>query len=494
MPLWADNEYDLLLREYESQISEARKNDDDKKLGDMISGRMSTFYNLKMADSVTTHFEDDMAELKHIKQWNAYYDVWTCYINTLIYYSFNKNMALREVQQMFNDAMERNNSYGQGIAYYTMGSVYLNMNHLEESAAAFRKSINLLLKQEQPPVYTPEVFSYLGDVLNEQEKFDDLQKLTIEWETFNHQFLKAYPQLNQDYQSILWFYYHIACAQAAIGQNRLEDAEASVKLAEENRGDDDSYETLQWLVTKAQLRLKQGRYTEALELNTRRLNLVPQNEDKGVYLSVARQRGEILTCLHRYEESSALYHDMYQIIYASEFEADISEMTLYAKKKLPIGFVKATDVLHTGMPITVRSLEGDMDLTVEDDLIIMIGVKGEVYPNRLEKFQRSNTVLDEKYDYDKYALEKNYIPTIKNRLTGQNHLLTDFAHVCIPKGEVKIYVKELTKGVKVFTAWDKEKYMLGKPGDYLAVRCDDLHDVYIIERKIFGMTYEKVDN
>ena len=188
------------------------------------------------------------------------------------------------------------------------------------------------------------------------------------------------------------------------------------------------------------------------------------------------------------------YHDMYQIIYASEFEADISEMTLYAKKKLPIGFVKATDVLHTGMPITVRSLEGDMDLTVEDDLIIMIGVKGEVYPNRLEKFQRSNTVLDEKYDYDKYALEKNYIPTIKNRLTGQNHLLTDFAHVCIPKGEVKIYVKELTKGVKVFTAWDKEKYMLGKPGDYLAVRCDDLHDVYIIERKIFGMTYEKVDN
>ncbi len=188
------------------------------------------------------------------------------------------------------------------------------------------------------------------------------------------------------------------------------------------------------------------------------------------------------------------YHDMYQIIYASEFEADISEMTLYAKKKLPIGFVKATDVLHTGMPITVRSLEGDMDLTVEDDLIIMIGVKGEVYPNRLEKFQRSNTVLDEKYDYDKYALEKNYIPTIKNRLTGQNHLLTDFAHVCIPKGEVKIYVKELTKGVKVFTAWDKEKYMLGKPGDYLAVRCDDLHDVYIIERKIFGMTYEKVEN
>ena len=310
MPLWADNEYDLLLREYESQISEARKNDDDKKLGDMISGRMSTFYNLKMADSVTTHFEDDMAELKHIKQWNAYYDVWTCYINTLIYYSFNKNMALREVQQMFNDAMDRENSYGQGIAYYTMGSVYLNMNNLEESADAFRKSINLLLQQEQPPVYTPEVFSYLGDVLNEQEKYDDLQKLTIEWEAFNHQFLKVYPQLPADYQNILWFYYHIACTQAAIGQNRLEDAETSMMLAEDTRGDDDSFETLQWMMTKAQLRLKQGRYAEALALNTHRMKLIPQNEDKGVFLSVARQRGEILTCLHRYEESSNLYREM----------------------------------------------------------------------------------------------------------------------------------------------------------------------------------------
>ena len=220
MPLRADD-YSKTWNQYEREIAKARHNDDDKKLGDLLSGRMSTYYNLKMADSITIHFEEVMAELKHIKQWNNYYDVWTCYINTLIYYSFNKNLALREVQQMFNDAMERKNEYGQGIAYYTMGSVYLNMNHLDESAAAFQKSIKLLLQQTPPPVYTPEVFSYLGDVLNEQEKYDDLQKLTVEWEEFIPQFVKAYPQLNQDYQNILWFYYHIACAQAAIGQNRL---------------------------------------------------------------------------------------------------------------------------------------------------------------------------------------------------------------------------------------------------------------------------------
>lgn len=35
--------------------------------------------------------------------------------------------------------------------------------------------------------------------------------------------------------------------------------------------------------------------------------------------------------------------------------------------------------------------------------------------------------------------------------------------------------------------------MLGKQGDYLAVRADDLHDVYVIEREIFGKTYQEVD-
>ena len=47
--------------------------------------------------------------------------------------------------------------------------------------------------------------------------------------------------------------------------------------------------------------------------------------------------------------------------------------------------------------------------------------------------------------------------------------------------------------MKVFTEWDEEKYMLGNEGDYLAVRKDDIHDVYIIEKNIFRKTYEESD-
>ena len=32
----------------------------------------------------------------------------------------------------------------------------------------------------------------------------------------------------------------------------------------------------------------------------------------------------------------------------------------------------------------------------------------------------------------------------------------------------------------------------GAEDDYLAVRCDDLHDIYIVEKEIFAETYEEV--
>ena len=34
--------------------------------------------------------------------------------------------------------------------------------------------------------------------------------------------------------------------------------------------------------------------------------------------------------------------------------------------------------------------------------------------------------------------------------------------------------------------------MLGKPDDYLTVRSDDEHDIYVVERDIFFKSYDEV--
>ena len=187
------------------------------------------------------------------------------------------------------------------------------------------------------------------------------------------------------------------------------------------------------------------------------------------------------------------YFDHCQIIYAKEYDIDLTDMHSFVKKPIPLGYVEAKDVLPLGTPITIRTLEGDVDLVVEEELIIMVGIKGEVYPNRRERFVRTYEATQRPYHEceDHTHCDLLYEPTIHDRSTGEVMKLIDHAKVCIASGGAHIHAKELTERVKVFTAWDAEKYMLGKPGDYLAVRCDDKHDIYVVERDIFFKTYEE---
>ncbi len=170
-------------------------------------------------------------------------------------------------------------------------------------------------------------------------------------------------------------------------------------------------------------------------------------------------------------------------------------MKSYVNKQVQMCYVAATDIMPLGTPITIRTMEGDVDMAVDQDLIIMIGVKGEVHPNRRQNFERSYEVTDEPYCTDETHSHRNmvYRPTIRNRQTGEVMQLIDYAKVCITRGITYIHAKELTKRVKVFTVWDEEKYMLGKPGDFLAVRCEDKHDIYVVERDIFSKTYDEID-
>lgn len=186
------------------------------------------------------------------------------------------------------------------------------------------------------------------------------------------------------------------------------------------------------------------------------------------------------------------YFDSFEIIYAESYKPDYTDMKKYAKRRLPMAYVKAADILAVGTPVTIRTLEGDLDMTVEDDLYIMIGLKGDVHPNRRKSFEEAYHTLEETQSWKDYMRKTEYAPVIKDRTSGKDMRLTDYAHSCIPTGEVHIYARPLEKGVKVFTAWDKERYMLGKPGDYLAVSCDDEQDIYVIERDLFLKSYNEM--
>ena len=53
-----------------------------------------------------------------------------------------------------------------------------------------------------------------------------------------------------------------------------------------------------------------------------------------------------------------------------------------------------------------------------------------------------------------------------------------------------IYAVALECRTKVFNPYNNGEYFVGRQGDFLAIRKDDLKDIYIIRKDIFYESYE----
>lgn len=181
------------------------------------------------------------------------------------------------------------------------------------------------------------------------------------------------------------------------------------------------------------------------------------------------------------------YYETFTVIDCTINGPDLTDMEIYKKRPSVQGYVKCTDIFKKGTPVIVRTLRCDMDnLLSDDDLYIVIGIKGDVHPIFKDKFLKGYEATEEPF-----AIETQYFPHIIDKNTGSIVDLKPYAKKCISTGEVYIYAKPLSKTTKLFTLWDRDTYMLGKPGDYLAVREDDENDAYIVSKDIFELTYKK---
>lgn len=196
---------------------------------------------------------------------------------------------------------------------------------------------------------------------------------------------------------------------------------------------------------------------------------------------------------------SSKIHDYYykcKWIYASEYGRDKKEEILnypkYFKKHIPWAVIKTTQIVPYGEKMLVKSLENESGvvITASEDVYIMIGVRGEVYDISREKFEKTYEMTDE--DLDIFAMMTDYLPEVTALEGGEFISLDDKAKLCYPLKGNGIFARKLTVRTKVFGNYGNGDYFLGNAGDYLAIRCDDLSDIYIIQNKIFVDTYEEM--
>ncbi len=181
------------------------------------------------------------------------------------------------------------------------------------------------------------------------------------------------------------------------------------------------------------------------------------------------------------------YFEKYEVIYAKDTTLSMEGMKYYEKQPQKLGYVKLTDVFPLHTMVEIRTLEGDVNIRLDDDKYLMIGIEGEIYPITKEKLENSYRETG-----DAYVRNFEYPPSVKDCYSGEKKDVLSYATEVVSTGKARIYARPLTGYIKLFTAWDDEKYYSGSPGDYIAVREDDPHDIYIIKGRLFDQLYSEI--
>lgn len=185
------------------------------------------------------------------------------------------------------------------------------------------------------------------------------------------------------------------------------------------------------------------------------------------------------------------YFDSFRIIYAKDIEVNLAEFALYGRCKEPICYLETNELFQPGARISLRNHYGSTEFTVEEGTCITMERDGTVHAMSREIFEKYMEATMQPLSAD-YCEKMEYEPVIKNLMNGNSYVLTEHCKMAVPKDAFRIYVKELDKSVKLFPKWNADKYMLGMPGDYLAVSEDDLHNVFIEQKVNFDKKFQRI--
>ena len=163
-------------------------------------------------------------------------------------------------------------------------------------------------------------------------------------------------------------------------------------------------------------------------------------------------------------------------------------METFSRRPIPWGYVYAKELFEPGQQITIRTINGDEEVSVDEDTILTIAPKGEVYMSSEAEFKRRYRFYP---DWSYHLREAEYRPTIK--LQKERRVISPMksAHVCVPKGSYQIQARQLDHKVKLFRDEAEDTYLLGREGDYLVEISEEPSQFTVMERELFEKTYHR---
>ena len=293
-------------------IKEAQRQKKPDSEGEARVFKMTLLYNTDLNDSLFLQAPATLEFLRTHQSWKNYYETWSLLVNGYNFAGMT-NTGLKEAKEMYDDAKERDDTYGMGMAYYSMGNVYANMYNDEEAANSYKRSISLLTAIKPAPLQLSDIFAYYCDILENQHDYETINKVTNQWKTFLDEYYAEKKSKSEAETANRWAYYYLACAQAAIGEGDYEKASEMLNEVQKRTFSTESFLYMRWLYYRAELCRLQGFYDEGIALNDRRMRMLDDTSDKTEAFRVRLQRAQLFEALGRYKEAAQLYYEMYVI-------------------------------------------------------------------------------------------------------------------------------------------------------------------------------------
>ena len=301
----------LSMRTLDEWIADAHKDKDEWSESVARQNKVVDYYNQAKYDSVRITAQEAMDFCRDKKGLTRkFFEAW--HLTICSYHAQGQyNTAIREGRQMHEEAILKNDLFGQSMAYYNMGNVYYTMRHFRQSVEALEQSVRLLQREDSSESVLLEVYPYYGDALEAMKDYKKLDEMTQEWGKHVEHFGKN--NQNQLDMPPVYANYYIGRTQALLGLGRTNEARQALRDAEKNISDSTTFEWLYLLYYNAELARRDGRYDEALRLNAERLKLSHVIIDKPTMIPIHLQRADILYSAGRYKEAAEMYKQVYHL-------------------------------------------------------------------------------------------------------------------------------------------------------------------------------------
>lgn len=242
----------------------------------------------------------------HHNMWERYYDTWDCKVNVYIY-TGRVQTALREAQNILDDANVRQNNFGRAVAYMQMGIIYESMGQYDQAVHVFKECLGQLKDSYRDSEVLTNTYDYLCQTLHECYRFQEELNVTYEWEKCIQERI---GQKKASSKTLLNTYIACRCnrALALIQLRRYDEAGYELKQAEEAfRQQGAPLTQYRILLTRSYYYLAEDQPKLALEYcdSLERLGL-----NAGGNTSLLR--GDILMRLGRPAEAARLFRNLYQ--------------------------------------------------------------------------------------------------------------------------------------------------------------------------------------